>query len=457
MTAQWIVLNERDRFRVAEVGVQELAFHEVPVSAGDRPEDIASAIAEVLDAKGYQGDGLALAISSESCLAATITHQGRSMARDARAMAYALEEYLPLAAEETVADFVVFAEQALGVAVEVAAVQPLVTSLEQAGLPVRSIAPLPLLAVQEAMAAAEPQEALVVLWQSNETVDLFDMFDGRPRLWRTVPAEHKTVCREIQLLGLAHGQELRIRAYSLDGPLRDAVRSIPDVHRLKTESLSMDQAGATTAARQLRGELQPWIELSRGSLGSRDPYRAIRGGLRALSLATIWLLVVLSATLLVRAQRQQQAVRACQQQQREVFQRALPGRPVPIGILSRLESEHQQLAGVTEKTDTIPERSSALTLLHDVLLSLLTDLRYRVLEVRLESGRVYVEGEARRHGDADLVAAGLRNAGFHVDPPHTQQLDAKGVAWQIAARLQPGAGADKKKAGTEEEKAKELP
>src|SRR5207248_1647357 len=74
------------------------------------------------------------------------------------------------------------------------------------------------------------------------------------------------------------------------------------------------------------------------------------------------------------------------------------------------------------------------------------DLRYRVLEVRLDQGRFTLEGQAAAHGDADSIVASLRRGGaFTVEPPRTEQLvlstgpdeksGNKGVAFTISGAV----------------------
>lgn len=80
----------------------------------------------------------------------------------------------------------------------------------------------------------------------------------------------------------------------------------------------------------------------------------------------------------------------------------------------------------------LPVRPSAIGLLRDVLTALPVESRYRVRELRLGEGRIYIEGDARSHGEADAVAAALRqNPGFQIDAPQTDQAADKTVNFAI--------------------------
>ena len=73
---------------------------------------------------------------------------------------------------------------------------------------------------------------------------------------------------------------------------------------------------------------------------------------------------------------------------------------------------------------------TGLVTLRDLLMHLPAgdELRYRVLELRLDQNRFTLEGQAAAHGDADSIVTALRQGGtFSVEPPRTEQLgDAAG-------------------------------
>jgi hypothetical protein len=59
-----------------------------------------------------------------------------------------------------------------------------------------------------------------------------------------------------------------------------------------------------------------------------------------------------------------------------------------------------------------------------------------VLELRLDGGRLYLDGQVRHHTDADRIAAGLRQrGGLTVDPPRTQNLRDAGVGFTLTAAI----------------------
>src|SRR5205085_407177 len=112
-----------------------------------------------------------------------------------------------------------------------------------------------------------------------------------------------------------------------------------------------------------------------------------------------------------------------------------PDGPVPIGIRSRLESEHAKLIGMRGETVEISESLSAVRLFERLLRSLPTDMRYRILEVRVEQGRLYVVGQVRAHADADRIAEEMRKVNLVVENPSTHRLPQQGVEFRISAHF----------------------
>jgi len=83
----------------------------------------------------------------------------------------------------------------------------------------------------------------------------------------------------------------------------------------------------------------------------------------------------------------------------------------------------------------IPKHVSSIVLIEKLLRSLPPDLRYRILEIRVEQGGLYLVGHVREHADADRIADELRKISMIVDPPSTHRLPQQGVEFRISARL----------------------
>jgi hypothetical protein len=128
---------------------------------------------------------------------------------------------------------------------------------------------------------------------------------------------------------------------------------------------------------------------------------------------------------------------------------------VPADVRSRLDSEVRALRGLAGGDPSArPPDAPGLVALRDLLAGLPADVRFRVLEARLDGAKFTLEGQANTHGDADAIATALRQGGpdgngrrFVVDPPRTEQLPAAGdgggpqaVSFTITGSFAPTAG-----------------
>ena len=125
-------------------------------------------------------------------------------------------------------------------------------------------------------------------------------------------------------------------------------------------------------------------------------------------------------------------------QQSAIFKSVFPNAKVPVGIATRLRSELAKLQGLKGEDGTLPERTSAIVILERLLKAVPTDKRFRLLEIRMEEGRLYLDGETREHSDAESIAQRLRGEGFVVAPPKSQRLDDQRISLRITGTMASG-------------------
>lgn len=462
----WLLAETSVGYRLVCCASQRSAELEVAPDAA--PEERAAAVHRRLEESGYRGEPVVLALSSMNCLARNIPLVGRSMARNRQAMAYGLEEFLPLAAEDAVCDFITFDGEALGVAVEASALRSFLAVLEKGGVPIISVTPRAILALQQQMETEPWRGRRVLLWQDEGHVELFELLDGRPSLWQCLPASPPAVARELSVRRFnGHGQEsIAYATWNLSPELVNAAtvdegRSVealdycmanvaratnasPDSYAPSlscrgiscapiNKPLSLEAATIEGASKVAAGLYEPWIELRRDALGSYDRFRSLRGRVRLFAAAVTCFLLAAVTAFWIRAAKYDQLAESLQREQERVYQESFPGKAAPVGIRSRLESEYRKLAGVTGHAAGMPQLNSAVQSLADALRPLPEELRFRLLEVRLDESGVHIQAEVRQHGDADLLAGALRTAGLAVNQPRTETLANKGVAVTIHA------------------------
>lgn len=437
-TAWAVGLVQGDEVRVVEV--------EVPGDASI-PEK-AAAVRRLLDEHHIRSASPVLALPSTWCFASSITTRGLLRHKRYEGMCYRLEERLPLDAETLAADFIEWgatqrrreseqvAEKALGVCTQTGKVRPILDALEEQGVTIIAICPLACLVLQatDAEKQGNTEPADVCLVRHGERIDLFRLENGLPRCWHAVPAATGDLRLHLRRQALESELPLRVTALGLGDDLRRVLDELKceDAGNGNSDNGSLLGSASLAADRCAQGRGEALIDLRRGALADADRLRRIRTPLVAALTALVVALLCLGGIGLWRAHRYEMLAAQLRAEQNEIFRRAFPQQNVPVAVLARLRSEARQLRGLSGAGGELPRRASALNLLHAVLSGLPTDLRYRVLELRLDSGRLYLDGQARSHGDADMIAAGLRQtAVFTVKPPRTENLADEGVAFTV--------------------------
>jgi hypothetical protein len=176
------------------------------------------------------------------------------------------------------------------------------------------------------------------------------------------------------------------------------------------------------------------MDLRNGPLSSPQPLRPIASSLRTCLLAGVILqLAVIAAAFFRGLDYRSQAAELVGKQQ-ESFQRAFPDDPIPVGIVSRLESEHRRLAGTRGMTNqNVPKLDSAIPVTH-ILLSALpepTEVRFKIDRIEIVPEAVaFASGTAKSYGDLETIAERLRLAGLDV-PPLSATKTSHGVTLRL--------------------------
>ena len=410
----------------------------------------ADQVAQLLHSLGYAGEGIVLGLASSRCLSRALPIEHSSLSRDRQALAYSLETWLPIAAEDLITDFLVDRHDALGVAIQTDDVAPLVKALEDRAIVVQSICPVAMLALQHHLSLIGNWGRHLVAWRNEDLLDLWLIDGAWPRQWRLLPAEPAAVVREIRFLTLADGTlpaisptasetptagspPWKLAAYEATDDLIQAISELPTLELAEVKPETAASAAIANVNEILAGHREPWIDFRRGALAPQDRYRAIRGAIRFSISAAVVAAIMFVAAFLVRAERYERDARRLQDAQVQLFQQCFPGQAVPVGIRSRLESEHAKLTGLAGVSTSLPATSDSLNVLFDLLASLPNDVPVRLVELRMDKGRVHMEWEVSSHGHADRIADSLRERGFQVEQPHTQLLADGNISLRMDA------------------------
>lgn len=453
-----VLIIERGRWRLARLSAVDAAATWQDVApepgeakaAAEEPDVVAgaSAVAAALQEHDYGGEPILLALPASWCLSASLSTQGLERSGRRRALEFQLEEHLPLAAEDLVADFIDQpGEKALAVACELARLRPLIEALQSAGVSVGHACPAALLAAEVSGSAAD-----AVLIEGADGQQLVELQQGRPAQWWWFADDAPALRRRLMTWAdeqHAAGAAARLMRLTADEQSDDPAVQLPQRVQVNAPTQQWQDAAARRGARILDGSASPWIEFRRDSLAAPGRWEVYRHPAAALLVAAVIAFISVFTTAWYRAAEYRELADAHQDAQIALFKQALPEQRVPAtGVKQRLASEYRQLAGVGGHADEALAADelrpvSALYQMWQVLDALPEDVRYRIVDLDVRPDRVRVDGQARSHGDAERLAVALRATGrYEVDAPKTQALREEGVSFVFQARRRSGDTAD---------------
>jgi type II secretory pathway component PulL len=439
--SRWILSLDRghlDIVRVASGVVERVEGIDVDFQAISAATET---ITGVLEGHGYAGEPVLLALSSGDVVSTTVANaSGKALKR--AALAFLVEPALPWSVEDSVLDFEPSGTStALVVASEAAPLRQLISGLQERGICVASVTPLARLGLAEHLAKSRilaPRYALI--WGHGETADLWLVENDRPVLWRWVLLEIPAVAQTLTQIALCEHEDFVLVGRNLPDQFLASLSEqtgLESVEAIPLESEEPLDCAAQQAAAVLAGRCDAPLELCRDQLAPADRRRSIRRELRLLQGAAVLLILVLGLTAGFKGG-QIEAIRAdCETRRSELFHELFPNEKIPVAVNTRLQSEVTRLKGVRGESTDLPQLAPYLGVLERLLQALPESLRFRLLEVRIENGRLYVVGQVRAHGDADRIADGLRSAGLDVGAPNTNRLEKEGVEFRISARVPP--------------------
>lgn len=403
---------------------------------------VAQQVGRVLDEHGGRRSGAVLALPSQACLCALISLEGLPKKDLAQAMLYRLEEKLPLAAEDVVAQFVSLENEAFGVCTSRDSLSAVVQALGAAGIEINGICPAALLALQHLLASSGPCD--VCVWRQEGKSELFLLREGKPVGWYQMGGEFRDFALHLGLHRPPEGrrqEQLTVCTVGVPPEFLDQAQQVPGlkVRELPQSSILRDAASFAQLLSGKKG--RAWIDLARGGIGLGGTMHRVQRPLRAAAVAAAVFLLVLSAGMFVRGWQYREIARQHLQAQHEVFRNTFPSQAIPIDVTSRLASEERKLRVLNGGgAADAPPRASALVILRDTLSHLPAKVRVRLSELRLAEDGVSLKGEARSHADAEALAAALQAGGFAVTLPKTEQVGMMGVNFTMSGSLPAGPG-----------------
>jgi hypothetical protein len=428
----YVVFAGDEVWRVASRG----AVDEVRFDREAGAKQIAARIAGKLRERGYQGEGLLLALPGSWCLSAEISTADLPR-QDRAAMAFRLEEKLPLAAEHFTADFAIEGDRALGVCVPNERVGPLVEALEGAGVVVASVSPAVMLAAQEMVRGDEAKHVSghFLIWGEDAEVNLISLEGNRPTAWALTRDDPRELAMQLDLSLMQSGQGAEIVACELRPEAIEALREAG--HQVSQNRLKLDAAVIRIAGDVLSGAVLPWFELRRGEMAVEDRFRAVRRPLNAALLVAVVICFVLALAFLYRSVRYDHLANSDEKSLADEFQKEFPGMTVPINPQATLLSEKRKLTMAGTSALPAQAQESALRVLRDVLTKIPPGSNLSIDHMTFNDTSLELSGKSRANEDVDALVVAARAAGMDVPQPQTRK-DAAGHWTFLVKGSKPG-------------------
>jgi len=374
------------------------------------------------------------------CLSSTLTADVNK--RQRQNVLFDFEASWPLSIEEVVADYLPGKQSALGVCAELKKLKPIMQAIDELNLNINAICPKALLALQQHLTASNDTSANQYIWADDNAYHWFTVEDRKPAHWQWLSANTKALVLQAQTLALTDNSDLHLKTLDLPLEVANQLKALPQVTSLqsKNETSILDMA-LTGAQRIATRKTQPWINLQRPPLVTNTQEHALQRVLSVLLMAVIILGVTLAGSMYWRSTQYQQIAQLNHSKQQQLFEELYPGKRIPPNISSRLSSELRAMlkhVNVLSTTDIKTGNISALTLLHEALLSLPADLPMQIQEIRLGNNRIDLRGNADQHAQVQTIANSLRtNTHLQVDTPQMTRATGGKIRYTITANWNP--------------------
>ncbi len=389
-----------------------------------------------------------LALPDAWCLSSLIELKRWPRRHRAMAMQYVLEENLPIAVEDFVADFIPWGGNghALGVCCEKERLIRLVRALEQCGIFISYICPMAILAVQALCEESDGTDVFLI--KGKVDINLFICEKGKPVSWSLMESDPQHLALHFLVNGMGQKDRLRVATLNVGEAIEKMLRNLPGVEIIRRFSEPMCSKALEASERIVAGKRKPWINLRKGELANTHRYENIKKSFYALTASVLLVLLALNLFFNFRAHQYGKLITDLEKNQIDIYRRIYSNSSIyekPLDVLSQLQEAYKNESILRGRYQDIPARTSALVKLYAVLSHLPPYLRYRIHEVRIKPERINMEGETRTHGDASALAKALgEDPRIEVDLPRTQGLKSGGVRFVLTASYHPSEGGGRK-------------
>ena len=442
---QFILFAGGDTWRLAIHQARATQWHELrhtlPSTATAESSLFADQLNELLQTVGYSGEPILIALAASRCMASTLPIDGLPN-NDFKARLYRLESQLPVEIEQVIADFgpvgrVDQSDCVLAVCADRVWLSELVAALESRQIAVGSIAPAALLAAQ-GLHASKPPDELVILGEPDaprDAIDLLQIRSGRPVRWVTLAPSVDAIVTQLEWQSFESQQADPIEMLGVSSELSDRLGKVNGWH-LNVRSDLPSELAVIAGVDVLSARRKPLIDLRRGPLAVKDPWRLHRKAIDAALIAAAAFIFSISVSLAWRAARYTRLADRDQAAMVSLFHEAFPNWATPVNLKAVVESEHRKIVDVSQAAGG----GSALSTLRSVLSHVPVGSDFSLQRMTFTPQRFDLAGSLKDYGASDELATALRGGGFTIASPQARRLPDGHWSFTLQGSLATAAG-----------------
>ena len=365
-----------------------------------------------------------IALDSCDCFAIEAVQIEAKYFRSTKALAYQLEQYLPLDAEQMVIGVRASPngmrtkrEQGLVVVADREALEATIAELEKGGTWIAGVTPRFLMGVQFWSQEKGIRDGHI-LWQNVEqdAWDYLKLRAGRPTIWRWL--DSKTAIEEILKDTLSSKVHL---VGNLVDDLKGQVEQAGHAIRIH-EASSIDVWAMKAERLWTGGNWNSWSDLC-GSVKTRYQSAPIYASLLVLTAFLLMLLAACSGYLYWKNSHLSDSIAKSDLERTELFDRLFPRQSVPTDIPGRLMSELRKLESSKQELSKEPPIYSSFPIVVHFINQLPEEAVFRIDAIRAKSQQLSsIEGSTRSLTDFQVLVSSLRTGGFQFAEPSVTQM-----------------------------------
>jgi len=414
MKSTWIIIETdgAEELLCGKTEGEEVTWFTVDISETNDAGKIAKNVALAFEGQGYRSEPVALGLSSLNVFAAEVPLERGNRS----ALAFELEEFSPIAAEEFTCDSIGSGSSGLGCWIKTNKYREMIAAFESNGIQISAVSATLLWACQEIHRKHAPNAGLICI-QEPTSLQLFQLKSGSLRDWKRLPPDIQALNRE-RMLGDA--TQAITFVPNPESPL--AMEGIENVSLV--EANHHDEA-ARIASRVTQQRIDAWFDFYRDSIVTESGKKTASRTLTTLLAGVGMLLLAIVVFPIVLANRYDKQTTELKKQQSQIYQQLFPGERVPVGIRRRLKTRADQLNATRNTPVEIPERGVVIGSLYRLLNSMPSSepnfTRRYALPHRFHQGKS-ARGKLVRFGSRAWV--GRRDSEGH-DRPGIRRLTAE--------------------------------